>query len=439
MNHPVNTEKLALFGGPKTIQYQFKRYNSIGKEEVAAASRVVESGVLSQFLGAWHEDFYGGKKVREFEHACEQFFQVKHAITVNSATSGLIAAIGALGIEPGDEVIVSPWTMCASATAILQWNAIPVFADIEPETFNIDPKSVEKNITPYTKAIVAVDIFGHSADMGALLAIAKKHGLKVISDSAQAPGALINDRYAGTLADVGSYSLNYHKHIHTGEGGVLVTDDDEIAERLRLIRNHAEAVVGNKGYTNLTNMIGYNFRLGEVECAIGIEQLKKLSHFVSGRQRIAKRLTQGLMDLPGLRTPIIKPNCTHAFYMYPMVLDVGNLGVKRNTLYKALTAEGVQGLAEGYVTLHLLPMYQQKIAYGSKGFPWTSDICQRDVDYRFGICPVAEELQASSYLGYQMCLNDLSDNDVDLIISAFHKVWSNIGYLKEMEASASGA
>ncbi len=313
MENSTNTEELALLGGPKTIRTEFKRYNSIGAEELVAAKQVIESGVLSQFLGAWHDDFYGGEKVREFERACEEFFGVKHAVTVNSATSGLIAAVGAIGIEPGDEVIVSPWTMCASATAILHWNAIPVFADIERETFNIDPKSVEANITPYTKAIMAVDIFGHSADMDALLAIADKHNLKIISDTAQAPGVMINGKFAGTLADVGSYSLNYHKHIHTGEGGILVTDDDDIAERLRLIRNHAEAVVENKGETDLTNMVGYNFRLGEIECAIGIEQLKKLNELVTTRQHVALRLSEGLSGLSGLRTPIIKSNCTHAY------------------------------------------------------------------------------------------------------------------------------
>lgn len=430
MSNPSSKERLALLGGPKVIQTTFKRYNPIGAEEVEAAKQVIESGVLSQFLGTWHEDFYGGPKVREFERACTAYFGVKHAITVNSATSGLIAAVGAIGIEPGDEVIVSPWTMCASATAILHWNAIPVFADIDSETFNLDPKSVESNITPYTKAIMAVDIFGHSADMDALMAIAAKHGLKVVSDAAQAPGAFYKDKYAGTLAHVGSYSLNYHKHIHTGEGGILVTDDDEIYERLQLIRNHAEAVVGGKGVTNLANMIGYNFRLGEIECAIGIEQLKKLKKFVASRQHSAERLTAGLKGLRGLRTPVIKPNCTHAYYMYPMVLDVDNLGVSHDRICEALIAEGVKGLAPRYVNLHLLPMYQQKMAYGSKGFPWTSDICHRDVDYRHGICPVAEGLQEKSYLGFAMCLNDLSDEDVDLMVSAFRKVWNQMEMLK---------
>jgi len=424
----MSNPKLALFGGPKTIQTTFKRYNPIGIEEVEAAKQVIESGVLSQFLGVWHEDFYGGLKVREFERQCAEYFGVKHAVTVNSWTSGLVAAVGAIGIEPGDEVIVTPWTMSATATAILHWNAIPVFADIDPETFNLDPKSVEANITPYTKAIMVADIFGQSADMDALMAIAAKHGLKVISDTAQAPGALYKGKYAGTLADVGGYSLNYHKHIHTGEGGILVTDNDEIAERVQLIRNHAEVVVGDKGVTNLSNMIGHNFRLGEIECAMGIEQLKKLDRFVQSRQALANRLTEGLHGLRGLRTPVVKPGCTHVYYVYPMVLDIEALGVSRERIHAALQAEGV-AVSKHYQNIHLLPLYQRKIAYGSMGFPWTSDICRRDVDYSKGICPVAEQLNDSTYLGFGMCVYDLTEDDVDLIVTAFQKVWNSLDLL----------
>jgi len=424
----MSNPKLALFGGPKTIQTTFKRYNPIGVEEVEAAKQVIESGVLSQFLGVWHKDFYGGSKVREFERQCAEYFGVKHAVTVNSWTSGLVAAVGAIGIEPGDEVIVTPWTMSATATAILHWNAIPVFADIDPETFNLDPKSVEANITPYTKAIMVADIFGQSADMDALMAIAAKHGLKVISDTAQAPGALYKGKHAGTLADVGGYSLNYHKHIHTGEGGILVTDNDEIAERVQLIRNHAEVVVGDKGVTNLSNMIGHNFRLGEIECAMGIEQLKKLSGFVESRQALASRLSEGLKGLRGLRTPVVKPGCTHVYYVYPMVLDIEALGVSRERIHAALQAEGVV-VSKHYQNIHLLPLYQRKIAYGSMGFPWSSDICRRDVDYSKGICPVAEQLNDSTYLGFGMCVYDLTEDDVDVIVTAFYKVWNNLELL----------
>lgn len=429
MMQTIKGEKLALHGGKKTITAPMNRFNPIGREEVEAAKRVIEGGVLSQFIGAWTPDFFGGPKVQEFERVCTEYFGVKHAVTVNSWTSGLVAAIGAIGIEPGDEVIVSPWTMCASATAILHWNAIPVFADIEPDTFCLDPASVEANISPYTKAIMAVDIFGQSADMTAIMGIAKRHGLKVITDSAQSPGSRYGTGFTGTSAHVGGFSLNYHKHIHTGEGGVLVTDDDTIADRMRLIRNHAEAVVGDKGVTDLSNMIGHNFRLGEIECAIGIEQLKKLEGFVASRQRAADRLTQGLRGLRGLSTPVIREGCTHSYYVYPMVLGEGVCGPVRARIVEALKAEGVTGLMPSYQNLHLLPLYQQKIAYGSNGFPWTSDICHRDVSYAKGICPVAETLQDSTFLGFAMCLHELPDADVDLILSAFHKVWSNLDEL----------
>ena len=420
------SEELVIFGGSKTIKEKFKKYNPIGKEERDAAIDVINTGVLSKFLGTWSNDFFGGDKVQLFERQCEDFFNVKNAVVVNSWTSGLIAAVGAIGIEPGDEVIVSPWTMSASATAILHWNAIPVFADIELETFNLDPVSVEKNITPYTKAILSIDIFGHSANMDALQAIARKHNLKIISDTAQAPGAKYKDQFAGTIADIGGYSLNYHKHIHTGEGGIIVTNNDNFANKLRLIRNHAEAVVKSKGEVDLANMVGYNFRLGEIECAMGIEQIKKLPHLVEDRQSIADRLTNGLSSLEGLRLPIVKDRCTHVYYVYPMVLDLGVLKCSRRKIVEALQAEGVQGISSGYQNIHLLPMYQNKIAFGSKGFPWTSEVCKRVVNYDKGICPVAENLQDETYISFGICQYDLNNAEIDLIIKAFKKVWKNL-------------
>ena len=423
-------DTLAILGGPKLINHTFGRYNPLGPEEVDAAKRVVESGVLSQFLGCWDPDFFGGPKVQEFERQCESYFGVKHAVTFNSWTSGLVAAVGAIGIEPGDEVIVSPWTMAASATAILHWNAIPVFADIETETFNLDPAAVEKNISEQTRAIMSVDIAGHSADMDALRKIADRYNLKIISDTAQAPGAKYKGKFAGTLADIGGYSLNYHKHVHTGEGGIAVTSDDDFADRLRLIRNHAEVVVGDKGVTNLSNMIGHNFRLGEIECAMGIEQLKKLDRIIKSRQRIAEKLSVGLAELNGLRTPVVKPDCTHAYYVYSMCVDVVALGIDRQHLHQALLAEGVPALSASYQNLHMLPIYQNKIAYGSKGFPWTSEICKRDVSYAKGICPVAERLHEAEFLGFGICSHEYKEEEVDMIIAAFHKVWRNLEALR---------
>jgi dTDP-4-amino-4,6-dideoxygalactose transaminase len=276
---------------------------------------------------------------------------------------------------------------------------------------------------------MAVDIFGHPADVDALMDIAHRHNLKLITDSAQAPGSMYKGALTGTSSHVGGYSLNYHKHIHTGEGGILVTNDDDIADRLRLIRNHAEAVVEGMGITDISNMVGHNYRLGEIECAIGIEQLKKLPKQVLGRQKAAERLTDALSGLKGLRTPLVMPDCTHSYYMYPMVLDIDSLGISRDRIIEALSAEGVSGLTAGYVNVHLLPMYQKKIAYGSRGFPWSSDICRREVSYDKGICPVAEELHASTYMGLSACMHDMSDNDVDAIAAAFFKVWHHLSAL----------
>ena len=428
--HPRET--LAIHGGSPLITKSFTRNITIGTEEIDSVVRVMSSGNLSQYLGVWHPDFYGGPTVQEFEASWSRYFQIKNSIAVNSWTSGLIAAVGALGIAPGDEIIVSPWTMSASATAILHWNAIPVFADIEPDTFCIDVKSIEENISPFTKAIIAVDIFGQSSDMNAIMSLASKYNLSVISDTAQSIGAKYFEDFAGTVAHVGGFSLNYHKHIHTGEGGMLVTNDDQIAERLRLIRNHAEAVVGPKGETNLTNMIGYNFRLGEIESAIGIEQLKKLDTFILEKSEVARRLNAGLANLEGLNTPVVRMGSTHVYYVYAIVLDIISLGVPKRKIFDALIAEGVPSLSCQYQNLHLLPMYQNKIAYGRSGFPWSAPFYQREVSYQKGICPVAERLQDDSYLGISLCEYNLSPTDVDLIIAAFQKVWANINQLRQI-------
>ena len=234
----------------------FKPYNSIGKPEIKAANSVLKTGELSRFLGTRHPDFNGGKKVQKFESDWAMFFGTNFAISVNSATSGLIAALGSIGVAPGDEVITSPWTMSATATSIVHWNAIPIFADIDPNSFCISANTIASKITAKTKAIIAVDIFGQSCEMSEIMKLAKKHNLKVISDTSQAPGAMYHNKYAGTLADIGVYSLNYHKHIHTGEGGMVVTQDSELAERIKLIRNHAEAVVESEDPQKLVNMIG---------------------------------------------------------------------------------------------------------------------------------------------------------------------------------------
>ncbi len=428
--------ELALFGGPRTIAEPFPPYNSIGRDEIDAAQAVLESGNLSGFFGSWGDRFLGGPKVQEFERAWAERFGVRHAVSVNSWTSGLIAAVGAIGVEPGDEVIVTPWTMCATATAILVWNAIPVFADIESETFNLDPAAVERAISPRTKAIMVADIFGHSADIPALMELARRYNLRVIEDAAQAPGAQAGSKLAGTNGHVGGYSLNYHKHIHTGEGGMCVTNDPAIAERLQLIRNHGEAVVAKKGVENISNILGFNFRLGEIEAAIGIEQLKKLPGLVEMRYKTGLRLNEALRDLPGLQVPVIRRGCTHAFYIYAFTVDSDITGIPRERLVEALQAEGVPWLYSGYQNVHLLPMFQKKIAYGARGFPWTSDVYKGFARYDKGICPTAERLHDRELVCLQLCQHWYTDDETDRVIEAFRKVWKHLDKLQQPAVSA---
>ena len=275
---------LALLGGTPVREKLFPAHKFIAKEEKAAVSAVVETGILSRYIGAQHPDFMGGPQVKAFEEAWAEGYRAEHAVAMNSATSGLFAAAGAAAIGPGDEVIVSPYTMMASVTAAIVFNAVPVFADIDPGTFCLSAETIGAKITPRTKAIIVVHIFGQTADMDPIMALAKEHGLIVIEDAAQCPFATYKGRPAGTLGHMGVFSLNYHKHVHTGEGGVVSTNDAGLAEKLRLIRNHAEAVVGKRGVTDLVNMVGFNFRMGEIEAAIGLCQLAKGPELIRRRQ-----------------------------------------------------------------------------------------------------------------------------------------------------------
>ena len=389
----------------------FKPRNTIRPQERAAVQQVMENGSLSDFLGCWHEKkFFGGTSVKALERKFEEKFDVKHAISVNSWTSGLICAVGALGLEPGDEVITTPWTMSATAMAIIHWNLIPIFADIDPNTYNLDPESVRRAISPKTKAILAADIFGLPCDTATLSKIADQHGLRFLTDSAQAPGARVDEEYCGTQADIGGFSFNYHKHIHCGEGGMVVTNDDTLAERVALIRNHAESVVNGMGVTEIANMIGFNFRMTEIEAAIAYEQLDLLTDVVEEKQRQAKILDSLLGSEPGLNIQNVPKNTTSAYYVYPMRLDVRRLPDARKKLMEKIN--GQIPIVDCYQNLHLLPIFQQKIAYGTGGFPWSISDRNSEISYAKGICPVAEELNDHSFIGLPLCSYDFSDEEI---------------------------
>jgi perosamine synthetase len=433
----TTSDTLALFGGPATITQVLPHPSLLGEADVQAATEVIRGGVLSGYIGAPGEAFMGGERVRAFERQCAEYFGVKHAIAVNSWTSGLVCAVGALGIEPGDEIITTPWTMAATATAILHWAGVPVFADIDRATFNIDPACVERLITPRTKAVIAVDIFGQSADMQRLREICDRHGLKLLNDCAQAPGARHHGVLASSMADIGGYSLNYHKHIHCGEGGVLVTNDDRYARRLAQIRNHAECVQTSEEPFELANMLGYNFRLGEIEAAIASVQLTHLASRVAERQQAASLLDDALSQLPGLKTPFVLPGNTHAYYIYGLQIDTARLGVTRTRLVEALKAEGVPGLVSSYQNLHLLPLFRHRIAYGTQGFPWVgAPQGDSSVTYGPGLCPVAEELHSRDFLGLAMGQFPLDAVTLRRVIAAFRKVWAHLDDLRPPMAAA---
>lgn len=423
-----NRNNLALNGGMPVCK-KLDPFNTIGKQEINAVTKVLKSGKLSGFFAKKDNGFLGGEKVIEFEKKICNYFNVKYAIAVNSWTSGLQTAVGAIDIQPGDEVIVTPWTMCATVSSIVSWLGIPVFADIDRDTLNISVKSIKKVLSKRTKAIMLADIHGLSADMDEIKKIAEKHNLKIICDTAQSPGAKYKGAFAGTLGDIGGFSLNYHKHIHTGEGGVLVTNDDYLANRCRLIRNHAECIVTDK--SNLSNMIGSNYRMGEIEAAIGIEQLKKLNKIIKNRQKIAKVIIDIVEDFNFISIPKVPKECTHVYYVLPIIYDESLTGISRKKFVNALKAEGLGDIVfEGYSNIHLLPMFQKKIAFGKEGIPWKSNFYKKEIDYKKGICPVAEDLHDNKFVCFCCCMLDGSEKDLKKLKKIFLKVLSNISEIK---------
>jgi dTDP-4-amino-4,6-dideoxygalactose transaminase len=425
---------LALLGGKPVIGRGMPPYNPLGEEEALAAAEVVRSGVLSGYLGSNHPDFWGGPRVRRMEEAFAARFGSPWAVSMNSASSCLYAAVAALGIGPGDEVIVPPYTMCATVTAVLLANAIPIFADIEDQTFGLDPAAVEKAVTPRTKAIIVVHLFGHMARMDAILEVASRHGLAVIEDCAQSPGATDNGRQSGSFGDIGVYSLNCHKTINTGEGGVAVCRDEEIRKRLALVRNHAEAVIGG-GFKvkSLAGMLGFNLRMGEIEAAIATLQLGRLDALNARRQGLASRLTQKIAGIAGLTPPVVRPGCEHVWYVYPLRVDTDVLGVERNLFVKALAAEGAP-FYPGYVEpLYMLPVFQRRIGFGEGGCPFD---CERNKDsrpsYAPGTCCVCERVETGELIATECLRPPLTDADVDAMALAFEKVAANLDVLRAL-------
>lgn len=314
----------------------------LGSEEEAAVIDVLRSGLLAQ-----------GEKVALFEKKFADFINSKHAIATSSGTTALHLALLGLGIGPGDEVITTAFSFIASTNAILYTGAKPVFVDIDPQTFNLNPEIITEKITEKTKAILVVHLYGLPADMKRISQIAKKYNLLVIEDACQAHGAMINNQMVGTFADVGCFSFYPTKNMTTGEGGMVVTNNDNVAEKVKLLREHGM----KKRY--YYEMLGYNFRMTEIAAVIGMVQLKKLDKFNAMRNSNATSLTKLLSLTPQVTTPYIPAGFSHVFHQYTIKLANKQL---RNSLQEYLYQNGV-----GSAIYYPLPIHKQRFLLSQLG------------------------------------------------------------------------
>ena len=425
MHLDLKNEELAINGGTPVRTKPWMDNFTVGNEEKQAVLRVLDSGYLSLFEGSHVPDppfsFYGGTEVQSLEKMWCDYYKCGYAVAVNSATSGLYAAVGALELGYGDEVIVSPYTMSACAMAPMIYGAIPVFADVELDTGSLDPKSIEKLITKRTKAILVVHQFGIPANMDKIMNIAKENDFRVIEDCAQAHGAKYKDKFVGTIGDIGVFSLNVNKTIQTGEGGVCVTNSEELRYRLALIRNHGEAVVGPAQYAKITNIAGFNYRLTEIQAAIAKEQLKKLDDLNDKRLEMVEYLTNELKEIDFLSPFQGRKDCKSTYYVYPVRFLPEVAKVSRSEFVKVVNAEGIN-FYQGYTKpLYLQPVYQNKHLF-KNGYTFSAtENKECFMHYSSGTCPNAERLYFNEMLINEHVRFPHSINDVYDIAEAIKK------------------
>lgn len=363
------------------VKGEIARYNSISRIEAQRAMEAMR-GPLSGFIGG---EARGGKYVRALEDVWGEGFGVKHAIACNSATSGLLAAAFAVGLGRGDSFIVSPFTMSATAAAPMFTGAEPIFVDVEDQTFCLPVYDPHWGGSIDPKAVFTTSLFGHpSRAMNTMPELGRNQFL--IEDNSQAPFAMEGGCYAGTFGDIGVFSLNVHKHLHCGEGGICVTDNAELAEKLRRFINHGEMAGG---------AIGLNLRLPEVSAAIALTQLSRADEIVTGRIEQAEAIIDAIGDIPGVRMPIVREGCKHVWYAIPFLIDN-----QRSEFVNRMKAEGVP-LVEGYVNpLYRLPAFAK---YARK-------------------CPVAEDLHDRRLFLFENCAWSPTKEQIKQIGSAFKKV-----------------
>ncbi|MHA1242068.1 MAG: DegT/DnrJ/EryC1/StrS family aminotransferase [Promethearchaeota archaeon] len=345
---------------------------NISEEEQQEVLKVLKS----QMLTLLHGEF-----VSKFEKEFARYIGVKHAIAVNTGTAALHIAIASLNIGPGDEVIVPPFTFIASASSILHNNAIPIFADIDDKSYTLDPNSVREKITEKTKAIIPVHLAGISADMSELMDIGSDNGIHVIEDAAQSIGTQCYKKKVGSIGHLGCFSFYPSKNMTTGEGGMITTNDDELAEQCRLLRHHGEP----EWY--VYNRLGYNYRMTEIQGAIGRVQLKKIDSFISMRNKNAKYLSEATSKLNGINPPFVPEYCEPAFNYWIGRLDPDVLGITKTQFLNRFPRSKVLYPKPLYKT----KLFQEKIAY-SKGCPWSCPFYNKEINYKEVYLPIVEKV-----------------------------------------------
>jgi perosamine synthetase len=428
-------KKLAINGGSAVRKKKWPNNITTDNKEISAVTKVLRNGNLSLFEGSFNAEapfsFNGGPNVCNLENKWRKYYNCNYAVSMNSATSCLYAAIGSLNIGYGDEVIVSPFTMTACATAPLIYGAIPVFADVEPNTGCIDPESFKKKISKRTKAIIVVHQFGIPANIRKILEIAKFNNIKVIEDCAQAHGAMFQGKFVGTFGDIGVFSLNVNKTIQSGEGGICITNSKELDFRLRLIRNHGEAVVDSAKYKKITNIVGFNYRMTELTAAVAIEQLKKLNKLNVYRIKLVNYFYNKIKKISFLETIIRRPECNvcncklkckSVFYIFPIKFIKKYINISRKIFSQICINEGIR-FYEGYTKpLYLQSIYQKKKLF-KFNYPFSAKenfLCNKS--YSKGTCPQAEKLFYEEILINEDIRFPNKKEDIDDIIKAINKI-----------------
>lgn len=375
---------LAIDGGKPVRDHPFPAGKDIGEEELKLVTEVIRSRKLN---------LASGEKVDQLEAHFADHYGVGHCVASTSGTSALHIALGAVDPNPCDEIITAPITDMGTVIAIVAQNAIPVFADIDPDTYTIAPDSIRRRITDRTRAIIPVHPFGNACAMDEIMAIADQHDLRVIEDTAQAYGTMYRGRRCGTIGDIGSFSLQQSKHITTGDGGLTVTDDDELAGRIRLFANKGWPNYSAKGARNYTQF-GFCYRMTELTAAVGLAQLRKLDRITTGYTWAGDLLTEKISGIEGLTPPQTRQGCVHTYWLYAMRVDAEKLGMSRDRFAAAVSAEGAS-CGAGYIGAPIY-MYEalraQRGIYGDTRFPFDSSEFGSGHEhvYREGYCPQAE-------------------------------------------------